>query len=286
MEPANMQRVQANGLNFQLAFWEGNGLNILGIHGLTANCRCFDSLAETVYPRHNLIAMDLRGRGLSDKPAAGYSIPHHCQDIKEVIAELGLSSVVLMGHSLGAAISLKFASQNPHLVQGLILIDGGGILSKERMNKVMEGIKPAIERLGKTFSDFEEYVSPLKNASTLQPWNETLDSYFRYEIEHTQEGVKSRIRPENIQEELYNLAEVDIQETYAKINSPVLILRATLGMLDKDDLFLPQEATHKMLEMIPKAKVVDVPETNHFTILFHPSQERDSAILSFLRDEL
>lgn len=286
MEPTNMETVEANGLNFQLAVWEGDGLNILGIHGLTANCRCFDFLAESVYPRHNLIAMDLRGRGLSDKPAVGYSISHHCEDIKQVIAEMGLSSVVLMGHSLGAAISLKFASQYPHLLQGLILIDGGGILSKEQMNKVMEGIKPTMERLGKTFSDFEDYVTPLKKAPTLQPWNETLENYFRYEVEHTTEGVKSRIQPENIQEELYNLADVDIRETYAKIKSPVLILRATLGMLDKDDLLLPQEATQKMLDMIPKAKVVDVPGTNHFSILFHPSRERDNAILSFLRDDL
>ena len=286
MEPTIMKQVQANGLNFQLAIWEGDGLNILGIHGLTANCRSFDTVAEAISPTHNLIAMDLRGRGFSDKPAEGYSISHHCRDIKHILSELGLSRVVLMGHSLGAAIALNFASENPEIVQGVILVDGGGALSEEQTDKVMEGIKPTVERVGKVFSDFQEYVSPLMNAPTLQPWNETLENYFRYETIQTSEGVMSRIRPENIQEELENLIETDIRETYPKIKSPVLILRATLGMLDKDDLLLPRETTRNMQESIPNAKVVDVPGTNHYTILLHQSRERDEAILSFLRDDM
>ncbi len=284
MQPTSTQKVIANGLNFQLAKWEGAGNNVLGIHGLTANCRCFDAIAPAICPKNNLMAMDLRGRGLSDKPAEGYSIPQHCQDIKQIVSQLDLSPLVLMGHSLGAAIALKFASQNPQLVQKVILIDGGGALSEEQMDKVKEGIKPSLQRLGKTYANFQEYITPLKNSSALQPWNENLENYFRYETVSVAEGVKSRIQPENIQEELENLAQTDIQECYAQINSPVLILRATWGMLGKDDLVLPREASQKMLHTIPRAKVVDIPDSNHYTIIFHPSRERDRAISSFLGD--
>jgi len=282
MEPSRMLKVEANGLTFQLAHWEGSGLNILGIHGLTANCRSFDQIAADISPKHNFFALDLRGRGFSDKPAQGYSISHHCGDIMAILDKLDLSETVLVGHSLGAAISLEFAARFPGRAAGLILLDGGGQLSEEQMNKVLEGIRPTVERVGKVFANFEDYITPLKNSPVLQPWNHALENCYRYEVQNDSEGVKSRMRPENIQEELENLTETDLKETYAKISCPVLILRATQGMLQEDDLLLPREVAEKMQGMIPDSRVVDVPGTNHYTIVFQPSPERNRAIHAFL----
>jgi pimeloyl-ACP methyl ester carboxylesterase len=73
--------------------------------------------------------MDLRGRGLSDKPPTGYSIEQHCHDVLALMNDLGLQRPVLMGHSLGAFISLVFSAQYPQRVDRLILVDGGGKLS-------------------------------------------------------------------------------------------------------------------------------------------------------------
>lgn len=284
MEPDRMTKVEANGLTLQLAQWEGDGLNILGVHGLTANCRSFEQIAEEVSPKHNFLAMDLRGRGFSDKPEQGYSIPHHCRDIKNVLAVLDLSRTVIMGHSLGAAIALEFACRYPDLATGLILLDGGGQLSEEQMDKVLQGIRPTVERVGKVFASFEEYIEPLRNSPLLQPWNQALENCYRYEVQEDSEGVKNRIRPENIQEEMENLAEIDLQACYGKIGCPVLILRATQGMQQEDDLLLPRDVTEMMLQMIPDARVVDVPGTNHYTIVFQPSQDREKAIDSFLSE--
>ncbi len=284
MEPDRMTRVEANGLTFQLAHWEGNGLNVLAIHGLTANCRSFDQIAGDISPKHNLFAMDLRGRGFSDKPAQGYSIYHHCRDIIAILEKLDLSEAVLVGHSLGAAIALEFAARYPARTAGLILLDGGGQLSEEQMNKVLRGIKPTVDRVGKVFADFQEYIAPLKNSPVLQPWNQALENCYWYEVQNDSEGVKSRMRPENIQEELENLSETDLRETYEKISCPVLILRATQGMLQEDDLLLPRDVTETMLRMIPDARVEDVPGMNHYTIVFQPSPERTTAIHSFLSE--
>ncbi|MDI7261285.1 MAG: alpha/beta hydrolase, partial [Thermodesulfobacteriota bacterium] len=108
-----MMKIKGDGIQIQLAMWNGKGESILCIHGLTANSRFWDCLASALTPRHRVIAMDLRGRGLSEKPSTGYSIEHHCKDTLALMNDQGFERSVFMGHSLGAFISLVFAAQYP-----------------------------------------------------------------------------------------------------------------------------------------------------------------------------
>jgi len=278
-----MKKTKGHGINIQVAIWEGAGKEILCIHGLTANCRFWDCLANALSPRHKLIAMDLRGRGLSDKPSTGYSIDSHCKDVLALMDDLGLERPVLMGHSLGAFISLVFAAQTPQRVDRLILVDGGGKLTETQMTKVFAGIKSSLDRLGKIFHSFEDYLSQMKQAPYLQPWNPFMDKYFQYEVEEVEGGVRSRVHPKHIEEEAQNLGKVDSTQFYQKVISPTLILRATKGMLAKDDFVLPEEVADRMVHEMPNAKRVDVEGVNHYTILLEPNEKRDQAILNFLK---
>ena len=279
-----MIKTKGDGIKIQLAVWEGKGKQILCIHGLTANSRFWDCLASALSPHHRVIAMDLRGRGLSDKPPTGYSIEHHCKDVLSLIDDLGLKRPVLMGHSLGAFISLVFSAKYPQRVDRLILVDGGGKLTKTQMAKVFAGIKPSLDRLGKTFPSFEYYISQMKQAPYLQPWNSYMETYFHYEVEKVKGGLRSRVHPKHIEEEAKNLGKVDSRQFYKKVTSPTLILRATKGMLADDDLLLPEDVAERMVRQIPKAKRVDLEGTNHYSILFQPNKQRDQAILKFLNE--
>jgi pimeloyl-ACP methyl ester carboxylesterase len=281
-----MMKAKGDGVEIQLAIWEGNGKQILCVHGITANCRFWDCLASALAPHHRVIAMDLRGRGLSDKLPTGYSIEHHCKDILALMNDQGLERPVLMGHSLGAFISLVFAAQYPQKVDRLILVDGGGKLSETQMAKVFAGIKPSLDRLGQVFPSLETYLSLMKQAVYLQPWNSYIETYFRYEIEEAQGGIRSRVHPKHIEEEARNLGKVDLREYYKKVKAPTLILRATKGMLAEDDLLLPEDVVDRMVHEIPNAKRVDVEGTNHYSILFQPNKKRDQAILKFLNQDL
>jgi pimeloyl-ACP methyl ester carboxylesterase len=279
-----MTKAKGDGIKIQLAIWEGNGKQILCIHGITANCRFWDCLASAVSPHHRVIAMDLRGRGLSDKPPKGYSIKHHCKDISDLMNDQGLERFVLMGHSLGAFISLVFAARHPERVDRLILVDGGGKLTKAQMAKVFKGIKPSLDRLGQIFPSLRAYLAQMKQAPYLQPWNSYMETYFHYEIENVQGGVRSRVHPKHIEEEARNLGKVDSREFYKKVKAPTLILRATKGLLAEDDLLLPEDVVDQMVHEIPNAKRVDVEGTNHYSILFQPNKVRDQAILKFLSE--
>ncbi len=281
-----MRTGKGDGIDLQIAVWQGQGgKDVLCIHGLTANCRCWDLMAETIAPPHRVIAFDLRGRGNSDKPSEGYSAEHHCRDILSLLDNLELTKPVLLGHSLGALLALTFAARYPRRVDRIVLLDGGGVLSEEHRAKVFSGIKPSLDRLGKVYPSVDSYLEVLKKAPFFQPWSPHLETYFRYEIETETEtnGVRSKIQPAHILEEITNMQAVDPAELYPRITCPVLIVRATKGMLTTDDILLPTETVRNMMQALSRARCVDIEGADHYGILFRQSFVRDQAVTSFLQ---
>jgi pimeloyl-ACP methyl ester carboxylesterase len=277
-----MKRAKGDGIEIQLAIREGRGKHILCLHGLTANCRCWDVIAANLSPAHSITAVDFRGRGFSDKPPTGYSWQHHVQDMFSVLEGIGLNRTVLMGHSLGAYISMAFAARYPDRVEKLILIDGGGELPQAHWDRVDFVIKPSLDRLGQIFSSFEAYIENLKKAPILQPWSQAIEDYFRYESEEADDGVRSRIHPDHIREEMRNTRKETPSEFYPEITCPVLLLRATNGILSEEDLVVPEYAAERMMKEIANIRRVDIQGTNHYSILLQPNAQRDRAILEFL----
>ncbi|MFH1036040.1 MAG: alpha/beta hydrolase [Pseudomonadota bacterium] len=283
MEPAKTFVMRGDGVDIQLAEWPGSGQTILAVHGLTANLRCFETLAAGLQGRHHLLAMDLRGRGLSGKPGAGYSLDHHCRDIRAVLGELGLTGVTLMGHSLGAYISLAFAALHPGLADRLILLDGGGELSAEQWAKVGVGVQPSVDRLGKVLPSLGAYLEQVRQAPYYDPWSPAIENYFRYELEEVAGGgVRSRTQPANIAEERANLAGIQPSRFYPLIKCPVLVVRAVRGMSAPENLVLPPDALVRMQQAMPQARAVELADADHFSLIFQPNPARDRAILDFM----
>src|SRR5437660_9697641 len=80
---------------------------VLLVHGLTANHRTWTVLAPALANQGwFVVAPDLRGRGLSARPAHGYGLPLHAGDLLTLLDSLKLSMIHVVGHSLGAIIGL------------------------------------------------------------------------------------------------------------------------------------------------------------------------------------
>lgn len=280
-----MQRVNGDGVQINLAAWQATGRPILCVHGITANCRCWDLMAEALLPDYRVIAMDLRGRGQSDKPSQGYSLDHHLQDINCLLDDLQIDRAVIMGHSLGAFIGLAFAARYPQRVDRLILVDGAGDLSPEQFEEVFIAIKPALDRLGRVFASADDYLNKMKAAPYMHPWSPVIETYYRYELEAVEGGVRTNIDPAHIQEEAANIRKVDCASFYPKVKSKVLILRAPNGLLSRKDLLLPEDVIARMIREIPDARRFDVEGVNHYGIVFQPHAARDQAIREFLGEK-
>jgi pimeloyl-ACP methyl ester carboxylesterase len=91
------------------------------------------------------IAIDLRGHGRSRPPADGdYSIESMATDIGAAADHLGLARFVLIGHSLGGAVSLAFAGRHPERVAGLLMLDpasDGRAIPAEQAEQMMAALE-------------------------------------------------------------------------------------------------------------------------------------------------
>lgn len=75
---------------------------------------------------YRIVAFDNRGFGFSDKPAHGYSNAAYAHLVVALLDSLGISSAVLVGHSMGGAIAAEVALGHPDRVRGMVLIDAAG----------------------------------------------------------------------------------------------------------------------------------------------------------------
>lgn len=98
------------------------------VHGLASNARLWDGVAaRLVEAGRRSAAVDLRGHGLSDKPATGYDFATICEDLRSLIGALGpgFARPILVGQSWGANVILELAVRHPNLACGIVLVDGG-----------------------------------------------------------------------------------------------------------------------------------------------------------------
>jgi pimeloyl-ACP methyl ester carboxylesterase len=106
---------------------EDGGLPVLFVHSLGGNGGQWMLQLDHLRRHRRAAALDLRGHGDSD-PAVGsdYSIEGLAADIAAAADELGLRHFVLVGHSLGAAVAIEYASRHKERVRGLLLVDPNG----------------------------------------------------------------------------------------------------------------------------------------------------------------
>lgn len=276
-----MTRVTVNGLSLAANEWPGRGPALVCVHGLTANHTCWASMADLLAPDHRLIAYDLRGRGESDKPQSGYSLEHHCADLLALLDHFGLRKAVIMGHSLGAHIGVRFAARHPTRVSRLVLVDGGLDVRAE----VFDSLAPAINRLGMEFPSLETFLGLIQSLPMFAGrWNDYLERYFRYDVETLPSGaVRSKVAKHAIEEELRNLQRERLWVLHHQVKCPTLIFRAPDGLLTPTDCLMTEEEGRAMAAGIPKARLVLVPRTNHYTVLLGKNPRVRTALRAFLK---
>ena len=259
------RRLNTNGVSLAFHEWPGGGPAIVAIHGLTSNHTAWYPIAGILGSRHRLIAYDLRGRGDSDKPDKGYNLAEHTADLLGLLDHFGLARAVIMGHSLGAHIGVRFASHHPDRVAKLVLFDGGLDVRVE----VFDSIAPSVNRLGVEFPSTEMFLAIVKSLPMFEGrWNEHLARHFTYDVEPGPGGgVRSKVAKHAIEEEAGNLQRTRLWAWHHRIAAPTLLLRAPDGLLTPDDCLMTQEEAEAMAHAIPDCRLVVVPGANHYTIL-------------------
>ena len=111
---------------------------LLCLPGLTRNSRDFAELAERHSPDFRVLALEFRGRGMSeyDPVPARYLPPTYAQDVIELLDQVGISEAVFVGTSLGGLVTMAVAVIQPHRIAAAILNDVGPVINGVGVDRI------------------------------------------------------------------------------------------------------------------------------------------------------
>jgi pimeloyl-ACP methyl ester carboxylesterase len=111
----------------------GSGPTLLLTHGYSSTSTMWNGQIDALSKHHKLVLWDMRGHGQSDYPEdpAAYSEALTISDMAALLDEVGATSAIVGGLSLGGYMSLAFYRSHPERVRALLIIDTGPGFKKD-----------------------------------------------------------------------------------------------------------------------------------------------------------
>ena len=249
-------------------FGDGGDPLVIGIPGLTANLVSLERMAE-VQP---MVGLDLRGRGMSDVTERGtYGWDNHGRDVVAAATELGAGRFRIVGWSMGAFVGMAAARQAGERIEKMVLIDALGPVSEQVVNL----IRMSVNRLGTVYPSIDAYLTLVKSTGLIDPWDESWERYFRYELQEVEGGVTSRTSRDAIEEDIeFGERAQDPEPYWAALTMPTLVIRALRPLVPGTDAdLISARLLERFREVVPAAEVAEV-DANHYGVGTHPDTAR------------
>lgn len=273
----------SNGIN--LHYLESKSIDndketIIFLHGVSANAHAFDGLIkEGLNQNYTIISLDMRGRGLSDKPATGYDMKEHAKDVLGLLDHLGIEKAILAGHSFGALLSIYMSYHYPEKINKIILLDAAAKLHPD----TREMLIPSLSRLGQTYPSFEDYLDKIKKSPYITFWDDSMESYYKADIAENSDGsVTPRSSVENISETLNKASFGEDWHKYiTEIEQPAILMNGTANYALEAPI-LPKEYALETVNAMKNCQYLEI-SGNHQTMLYgQGAKEIVQAITEFL----
>jgi pimeloyl-ACP methyl ester carboxylesterase len=122
-EPAH-ESAHVNGVELHYVH-AGEGPLIVFLHGFPQSSHQYRHQLAEFSRDHLAVAPDLRGHGLSSKPADvhAYTTCTLVEDIRQLVEHLGHERFVLVGHDVGGAVAWSYALHHPETLSALVILD-------------------------------------------------------------------------------------------------------------------------------------------------------------------
>jgi long-chain acyl-CoA synthetase len=177
---------------------------------------------------NRVIALDMRGHGLSDKPGTGYDMPRIQADLETALNILKVTvPFILVGHSYGGAIAADFAASHPDRLERLILIATAGEFKLNPLFRIGLNLPNTLLRLIEPFT---------RNWLSAPP--HVLKPYY-----------------------LKNMALWKGWDSFGKIQTPTLVIRGHRDTVFEKPMF------EKVAKSIPGAEDADIRVSGHMVML-------------------
>lgn len=240
---------------------------LLMLHGLTRNSRDFEDVANRYAGDWRVLAVDFRGRGMSewDPDSSRYTPAVYAADVVQLLDELAVPEAVFLGTSLGGLVTIIVAAIAPQRIAGVLLNDVGPELDLSGIDRIKSYVgRPVL------FRDWDDAAGQLQaRAGDVHPAYKREDwlRFAKRTCRETEDGVEFD----------YDMA---IADPFKAANSgeaadgwpyyqaltgrPVLVLRGEFSDL------LPNAVAARMAMEIDDVEVVTVPGVGHAPDLSEP----------------
>ena len=215
----------------ELATWTLRGTatpDFLLVHGLASNARMWDGVATRLNDQgHGVVSLDQRGHGRSAKPTGGFDFATLSSDLAGLIEATMRPPIIACGQSFGGNLVLELAVHYPHLVSGVVCVDGGFVDLRVSWPSWDEALKsltpPSLDHL--------RAESLASSAAEMYPgWPEAGIAAQLENLEVGTDGrVTRRLTLASHLQILRSMWEQSPMEVAAKVGVPVLVLVAGDG---------------------------------------------------------
>ena len=238
---------------------------LLLLHGFTGHAHAWDTLSIALQPHFHVYALDQRGHGDSDA-ADTYGPLASFADLSGVVDQLGLTSFVLVGLSMGGRTAMYFTARRPEVVQKLVIVDIGPEISTRY------AAAPAGPPEPDTWESIEQAAQHLYRGNAypgIHYYRWVASSSLRARDDGAlvwkwHPGIKERRAPD-----------IDWWSVLRAITPPTLVLRgAESHILDRD-------VAERMVKELPNGRLAEIAGAVH---TLH--EDNPDAVLAALKDFL
>lgn len=239
-EPDGFVVVVDSGDRIHFLDWDGEGSmgvgqgrspGVLLIHGLSNTAWSWSPVARRLRATRHVVAMDLRGHGLSDAPTEGYDPEAFAGDVLAVAEGSGLLAelrdrVILAGHGFGAIVAAWAAAAIGERCAGLVLVDGGWESLEASSGMDVEEFLRGLDEPPEVMRSISAFLAD-RAAFDPMTWDADQERAARATVVETHAGkVVPATRPHAAEASVRAMFRYDPLETLAAVAAPVVALIA------------------------------------------------------------
>jgi 3-oxoadipate enol-lactonase len=233
----------------------GQGTPIVFLHPWTTNGYIWYHQVFAFARTNQVIVVDHRGHGRSDKPKSGYSIQEHASDVTAVLDAAKVDKAVLVGNSIGGMIAMQFNLDHQERVIGNLILSSGTGLGEGMPKEAAEAFQ---KDFAGTFGALLEGAVSAKSKRDRPEILETMKAHATVESNFPKHVFDSSIADPN------GVFGWNIKSKLSSIRKPTIVVAG-----DEDNA--TTVAANKVLaDNIPGAKLSVVKDVGHFHQLEKP----------------
>lgn len=263
----------------QIAYWTSENTNarpLLLVHGFPTCAWDWVPVWETLGTQHLLIACDMLGFGLSDKPRSGYSIHRQTDLHKALLAHIGIAEFDALVHDYGVSVGQELLARNLDRTGAaglgqMVFLNGGIFPDQHRPRPIQKlGVSPLGFLVGLLMSrkSFGKSFSEVFGPET-QPTDAELDEFWEFISHKSGNRITHKllhyIADRVTHKDRWETALVSAQDRIGLIN----------GALDPVS---GRHAYDKWREVVPNARHHLLPTVGHYPQVEAPSEVAAKAL--------